>query len=153
MLAGMQIEHTTLLPCSRLFEFIGKKRAPSTVFHTVSPFRTPRDCGADANQRLLRNGNFHEMIRNMTLLNDADDRYLPARAVWERYGVTSMSLYRWLDNEDMDFPRPFYIGKYRYFSLEDLRVWEARRPTVGKKYGAALRREVAAEASADANAA
>lgn len=64
------------------------------------------------------------------------DRYLPARAVWERYGVTSMSLYRWLANEAMGFPSPFYIGRFRYWRLTDLRAWEASRPNVGKPFRA-----------------
>jgi hypothetical protein len=32
--------------------------------------------------------------------SDNLDSFLPARSVWERYGVTSMSLYRWLDDEE-----------------------------------------------------
>jgi hypothetical protein len=31
--------------------------------------------------------------------NNLSDGFLPARSVWERYGVTSMSLYRWLADE------------------------------------------------------
>lgn len=53
--------------------------------------------------------------------------YLPARKVWERYGVTSMTIARWLDNEDMGFPRPVYLGRYRYWKLSDLEVWERER--------------------------
>jgi predicted DNA-binding transcriptional regulator AlpA len=50
---------------------------------------------------------------NASLMNAVvsdGDRYLPARAVWERYGVTNMSIYRWVANKDMGFPQPFYIG-------------------------------------------
>jgi predicted DNA-binding transcriptional regulator AlpA len=53
-----------------------------------------------------------------------DDRFLPARSVWERYGVTSMSLYRWLDDEEMGFPKPLYIGRFRFWRLADLIEWE-----------------------------
>jgi predicted DNA-binding transcriptional regulator AlpA len=63
-----------------------------------------------------------------------NDRYIPARAVWERYGVTHMTLYRWLDSEEMNFPRPRYIGRFRYWKLADLRGWEASRPSVGKPF-------------------
>ena len=71
------------------------------------------------------------------------DRYLPARAVWERYGVTNMSIYRWVANKDMGFPAPFYIGRFRYWRLEDLRAWEAGRPTVGAPICASRRRQEA----------
>jgi predicted DNA-binding transcriptional regulator AlpA len=65
-----------------------------------------------------------------------DDRFLPARSVWERYGVTSMSLYRWLDDEEMGFPKPLYIGRFRFWRLADLIEWENSRPRTGTPYGA-----------------
>jgi hypothetical protein len=57
----------------------------------------------------------------------ANDCYLPARRVWERYGVTSMSLHRWLNDERVAFPRPFYINRFRYWKLSDLLAWERDR--------------------------
>ena len=45
---------------------------------------------------------------------------LPARAVWERYGITSMTLYRWLDDDDLAFPKPIYIGRHRFFGSRSL---------------------------------
>lgn len=57
---------------------------------------------------------------------NADDCYLPARKVWERYGVTAMSLHRWLRDERMDFPQPIYIGRFRYWRLQDLLTFEQR---------------------------
>ena len=57
----------------------------------------------------------------------ADEIHLPARKVWERYGVTSMSLYRWLKDQEMNFPKPIYIGRFRYWRLSDLVEWERRR--------------------------
>ena len=72
-----------------------------------------------------------------------DDRFLPARTVWERYGVTAMSLYRWLADEQMDFPKPVYFGRFRHWRLSDLIAWEMTRPTVGKPFRATAHREVA----------
>lgn len=69
------------------------------------------------------------------------DGYLPARAVWERYAVTSTSLYRWLGDEKIAFPRPIYIGRFRYWKLGDLIAWEQCRPSVGAPAGAARQRE------------
>jgi predicted DNA-binding transcriptional regulator AlpA len=70
----------------------------------------------------------------------AADGYLPARGVWERYGVTSTSLYRWLADEKSDFPHPVYIGRFRYWKIADLLAWEASRPSVGAPAGAARQR-------------
>jgi predicted DNA-binding transcriptional regulator AlpA len=69
--------------------------------------------------------------------------FLPARAVWERFGVTAMTLYRWQSDEKLAFPRPIYIGRFRYWKLDDLRTWEASRPNVGTPVGAARPRALA----------
>lgn len=61
------------------------------------------------------------------------DVFLPARKVWERYGVTSMTLYRWLASPDMAFPAPVYLGRFRYWKLSDVLVWEASRPRAGSR--------------------
>jgi predicted DNA-binding transcriptional regulator AlpA len=55
------------------------------------------------------------------------DGYLPARAVWERYGVSEMSLYRWISDPKMDFPPPYYFGRFRYWKIADLIAWERKR--------------------------
>jgi predicted DNA-binding transcriptional regulator AlpA len=75
----------------------------------------------------------------------AADGYLPARAVWERYKVTSTSLYRWLSDEGIAFPRPIYIGRFRYWKLADLIAWEQSRPSVGTPAGAARQRALSAQ--------
>ena len=54
----------------------------------------------------------------------AEDGWLPARRVWERYGVTDMTLWRWLRNERIGFPQPTYFGRFRYWRLRDLLAWE-----------------------------
>lgn len=53
--------------------------------------------------------------------------YLPARRVWERYGVSQMTLWRWLHDADMGFPRPVYLGRFRYWRIAELEAWEAAR--------------------------
>ncbi|MBB6407643.1 helix-turn-helix transcriptional regulator [Mesorhizobium sangaii] len=50
--------------------------------------------------------------------------FLPARRVWERYGVTSMTLHRWLNDQRIAFPKPVYIGRFRYFKLAEIEAWE-----------------------------
>ena len=52
------------------------------------------------------------------------DAYVPARAVWERFGITDMSLWRWLRDERMAFPKPVYFGRFRYFKVAEINAWE-----------------------------
>ena len=59
--------------------------------------------------------------------NSRADRFLPAREVWRRYGVSSMSLHRWLGDARMQFPRPHYFGRLRFWRLADLEAWERQR--------------------------
>lgn len=59
---------------------------------------------------------------------EVNERYLPARDVWERYGVTSMTIGRWLADPRMAFPRPIYMGRFRYWSIAALAEWERSRP-------------------------
>jgi predicted DNA-binding transcriptional regulator AlpA len=52
------------------------------------------------------------------------EQFLPARQVWGRYGVTSMTLWRWLRDVDLGFPHPMCIGRHRYWRVSDLVEWE-----------------------------
>jgi len=38
-------------------------------------------------------------------------------------GVSDMTLWRWLNDPDLDFPRPTYIGKRRYFRDAEIAEW------------------------------
>lgn len=58
--------------------------------------------------------------------------FLPARNVWQRYGVTSMTLHRWQHSDRLGFPRPVYIGRMRFWRVADLEVWEAERAQRGR---------------------
>jgi hypothetical protein len=73
---------------------------------------------------------------NITVEARPNEReFLPARKVWERYDVTSMTLHRWLHDERMAFPEPIYLGRFRYWRLTDLEAWE--RQQAAKRVGAA----------------
>ena len=56
-----------------------------------------------------------------------NQEFLPARRVWERYGITQMSLWRWIRDEEMGFPRPIYLGRFRYWRIAKLEAWEAEQ--------------------------
>lgn len=38
-------------------------------------------------------------------------------------GVSDMTLWRWLADPDLGFPRPTYIGKRRYFREAEIFAW------------------------------
>ena len=60
-----------------------------------------------------------------------NDVFLPAGRVRQRYGVSDMSLYRWLRDAELSFPKPIYIGRYRYWRLADLLAFEQSRHQQG----------------------
>ena len=54
--------------------------------------------------------------------------FIPAPKVLERYGVSDMTLWRWLKDPALGFPRPVYIGRFRYFRISELDAWERALP-------------------------
>ena len=53
-----------------------------------------------------------------------DGEYLSARRVLNRYGISQMSLHRWLNDPEKRFPKPMYIGRRRYWKRAELEAWE-----------------------------
>ena len=66
----------------------------------------------------------------------ADKAFLPAPMVWERYGISFMTLHRWIRDERINFPQPLYIRRLRYFRLTDLEKWERRMTRASKREAA-----------------
>jgi predicted DNA-binding transcriptional regulator AlpA len=63
----------------------------------------------------------------------APRRYLTGPTVCERYGVTDMSLWRWLQDTELGFPKPAMVINRRRFWLEnDLLAWERSRARVSE---------------------
>jgi predicted DNA-binding transcriptional regulator AlpA len=69
--------------------------------------------------------------------------FLPASGTWQRYGVTSMTLHRWLADPELQFPRPFYLGRFRFWRIAELEAWEAKQPRVPKPFVPAKQVEAA----------
>jgi predicted DNA-binding transcriptional regulator AlpA len=64
-------------------------------------------------------------------------RYLTGPQVCQRYGVTDMSVWRWLQNPELGFPKPAMIINRRRFWLEDeLVAWERARAAITRLAGA-----------------
>lgn len=57
----------------------------------------------------------------------SDKRYLPAKQVLARYGITDMTLWRWLRDKDLGFPQPKKIRGRRYFEGDELDEFDARQ--------------------------
>jgi predicted DNA-binding transcriptional regulator AlpA len=55
---------------------------------------------------------------------EESNRYLSAPEVMRRLGVSQMSLWRYLHNSKMKFPRPYKFSRNRFWSLCELIAWE-----------------------------
>jgi predicted DNA-binding transcriptional regulator AlpA len=57
----------------------------------------------------------------------AQDVFLVSRQVRARYGVSDMSLWRWLRDEGLGFPHPIRIDERRFWRLSELEAWDRSR--------------------------
>ncbi|MBN7776719.1 hypothetical protein JYP49_05595 [Nitratireductor aquimarinus] len=64
-------------------------------------------------------------------VGSGSDGFLPARHVLDRYRISQMTLWRWLADESMAFPKPVYLGRYRYWRIADIQEWEAAQEARG----------------------
>lgn len=51
--------------------------------------------------------------------------YLTGPQVQARYQRSHVSLWRWVKDPDLGFPKPIKINRLNYFKLADLEAWEA----------------------------
>lgn len=59
---------------------------------------------------------------------DDERKYLTATQVQNCYGVSDMTLHRWLKTPALGFPPPtFTINKYRYWAEATLDEWDLQR--------------------------
>ena len=59
---------------------------------------------------------------------DATTTYLNAAQVRARYGgVSDMALWRWLQDQQLGFPKPFRVNRRRFWKVSDLADWERTR--------------------------
>jgi predicted DNA-binding transcriptional regulator AlpA len=56
---------------------------------------------------------------------------ISSATVRARYGgdrpISDMSLWRWLKDPDLNFPKPIVIQRRRFWRLAELRAWERQR--------------------------
>ena len=53
---------------------------------------------------------------------------IPVPKVAERYGVHVRTIERWIEDPELQFPRPVYIRRRRYIKADELRAWEELQP-------------------------
>lgn len=51
--------------------------------------------------------------------------FIPAAKMAERYGVTTMTIWRWRQKKELGFPEPISINGRNMWRLSDLEKWEA----------------------------
>lgn len=59
--------------------------------------------------------------------------FLPQPKVCRRYGITSMSLRRWLGRPELNFPRPYPVGSRQFYKISELLEWERQRAAVSAR--------------------
>lgn len=59
-------------------------------------------------------------------------KLLPARAVREMFGdVSQMTLWRWLNDDSLGFPRPVYIRGRRFFDATEVEAFKIKAARKG----------------------
>ena len=64
--------------------------------------------------------------------HEVDGSFLTAAEVRKRYGnISEMTLWRWLNNTALNFPKPIVINRRRFFARARLKCWERERVNAG----------------------
>ena len=72
-------------------------------------------------RKLMPNGKYAQKRKHQR-------KYLTGPAVCHRYGITDMSLWRWLRDANLEFPQPTLMVRGRRFWDEAVLLkWEAQR--------------------------
>jgi excisionase family DNA binding protein len=56
--------------------------------------------------------------------------YLTTAEVAQRYSISKMTLWRWLRDEKIGFPKPMVVNRRKLFDEAGLRAWELKRTEV-----------------------
>ena len=63
-------------------------------------------------------------------MREPEKTYLTSAAVRARYGVSDMTIWRWLRSTELGFPAPLRINGRRFWKLTQLEAWEASRSAI-----------------------
>jgi len=64
------------------------------------------------------------MKREVTGMPEQEEIYLTGPEVCRRFGITDMTLWRWLQDEKLGFPRPIKPNRRRFFRKDAIEAWE-----------------------------
>jgi predicted DNA-binding transcriptional regulator AlpA len=53
--------------------------------------------------------------------------FLSSKAARERYGISSMTLWRWMHSGRTDFPKPVCVNGRKFYKISDIEAWERTR--------------------------
>ncbi len=74
--------------------------------------------------------------KGMTALDhfEIEDERIPTKEVRRLVGgVSEMTIHRWLHAPAMEFPKPRYLGRLRYWSKREIVEWIDSRPQEPKR--------------------
>jgi predicted DNA-binding transcriptional regulator AlpA len=57
--------------------------------------------------------------------------FLTGPQVAERYQISSMTLFRWLRDDRLGFPKPMVVNRRKFFKENELFAWERDRAKGG----------------------
>ncbi|RWM57445.1 DNA-binding protein [Mesorhizobium sp.] len=60
----------------------------------------------------------------MEATDEVAEMYISGPKVRKRYGISEMTLWRWLHESQSGFPQPIYLGRFRHWKLSALVEWE-----------------------------
>jgi predicted DNA-binding transcriptional regulator AlpA len=67
------------------------------------------------------------------MADPATTTYLSAAQVRTRYGgISDMTLWRWLQDETLRFPRPEWIRRRRFWRADTLAEWDRTHPSAAR---------------------
>lgn len=76
-------------------------------------------------------------------------QWLVLRNLKTRYRCSAMTVYRWVKNPDLDFPKPIYLGRVRYWDADEIAEWEAKQRAKSRE---AVEAEAAGDGTEEADA-
>ena len=62
-------------------------------------------------------------------MDHATKIYLTGPQIKARYGCSYQTIWRWMNNAEMEFPKPLKINNRNRFALEEIEAFERRQKT------------------------
>jgi predicted DNA-binding transcriptional regulator AlpA len=59
--------------------------------------------------------------------------FITSAQIKSRFQISGPTLWRWQRDLDLDFPKPMYINRLRYWRASDVDAWEVRQSQMTHK--------------------